>query len=204
MQDVILRPAARQDAGRMLAVYAPYVERTTASWEYEVPSRPEFARRVEEHQAAGFPWLVAEAGGAVLGYAYAGRFGARRGYDWDAEVSIYLSPDAHRRHVGKALYGALLALLYRQGYHNCYALVTHPNEASALFHKAMGFRELARLPGAGYKAGTWLDLSYFWTPLAPAVPQPTPPVPFQALDPGEVRRILVRAARLITWREEEA
>lgn len=201
MQDVTLRPATRDDAGRMLAVYAPYVERTTASWEYEVPSRPVFVGRLEERQAQGFPWLVAEADGAVLGYAYAGRFGARRGYDWDAEVTIYLSPDAHRRHVGKALYAALLALLYRQGYHNCYALVTYPNDASAAFHRAMGFRELARLPGAGYKAGQWLDLSYFWTPLAPAVPDPAPPVSFYALDPAEVRRILARAARLITWRE---
>ena len=146
MPGITLRMARPEDAGGMLAVYAPYVEHSTASWEYEAPSLAEFSGRLREHLDTGFPWLLAEEDGAVLGYAYAGRFAARRGYDWDAEVTVYLSAAAHRRHAATALYTALLALLRRQGYVNCFALITHPNPASAAFHERMGFAEAARLP----------------------------------------------------------
>ena len=193
----MLRMADAGDAGRMASVYAPYVERTTASWEERVPGREEMARRLSRHVQDGFPWLVADAGGAILGYAYAGRFGARPGYDWDAEVSIYLSADAHRHRVGKALYAALLALLAQQGYCNCYALVTHPNEARAAFHRAMGFREIARLPGAGYKLGQWVGLSYYYVPLRPLEERPARPTPLYRLDPALVRRYLRRAQEMI-------
>ena len=135
MPGITLRMARPEDAGGMLAVYAPYVEHSTASWEYEAPSLAEFSGRLREHLDTGFPWLLAEEDGAVLGYAYAGRFAARRGYDWDAEVTVYLSAAAHRRHAATALYTALLALLRRQGYVNCFALITHPNPASAAFHE---------------------------------------------------------------------
>lgn len=197
MAKVTLRLAQEGDAGRMAALYAPYVERSTASWEAKAPGGAEMARRLAEHRQAGFPWLVAEEEGALLGYAYAGRFGQRAGYDWDAEATVYLCADARRRRVGKALYTALLALLAKQGYCNCYALVTHPNPASAAFHKALGFRELARLPGAGYTLGQWVDLSYFYRPLIPRPARPQPPVPVQALAPGLVDACLARAAQLV-------
>ena len=78
MPGITLRMARPEDAGGMLAVYAPYVEHSTASWEYEAPSLAEFSGRLREHLDTGFPWLLAEEDGAVLGYAYAGRFAARR------------------------------------------------------------------------------------------------------------------------------
>lgn len=104
MPGITLRMARPEDAGGMLAVYAPYVEHSTASWEYEAPSLAEFSGRLREHLDTGFPWLLAEEDGAVLGYAYAGRFAARRGYDWDAEVTVYLSAAAHRRRRHRAVH----------------------------------------------------------------------------------------------------
>ena len=108
MPGITLRMARPEDAGGMLAVYAPYVEHSTASWEYEAPSLAEFSGRLREHLDTGFPWLLAEEDGAVLGYAYAGRFAARRGYDWDAEVTVYLSAAAHRRLQGRPVAGSFL------------------------------------------------------------------------------------------------
>ena len=67
MGSVTLRMADAGDAGRMASVYAPYVERTTASWEERVPGREEMARRLSRHVQDGFHWLVADAGGAILG-----------------------------------------------------------------------------------------------------------------------------------------
>ena len=89
MPEITLRPACDADADAMLRVYAPYVTDTTASWEYEPPSRAEFARRLREHLGAGVPWRVAEANGVGLGYASAGPRGGRRGFDWAADPPGY-------------------------------------------------------------------------------------------------------------------
>ncbi|MFR5628307.1 MAG: N-acetyltransferase family protein [Ruthenibacterium lactatiformans] len=151
MPGITLRMARPEDAGGMLAVYAPYVEHSTASWEYETPSLAEFSGRLREHLDTGFPWLLAEEDGAVLGYAYAGRFAARRGYDWDAEVDIVCrrTPAA----ATTALYTALLALL-RAG-RLCFALIPHPSPASAAFHFGWALpnapaRRLQGQPVAGF------------------------------------------------------
>lgn len=196
MPPISLRAAREADVPAMLRIYAPYVTSSTASWKYEPPSAAEFAERLRAHRAAGFPWLLAEADGAVLGYAYAGRFAERRGYDWDAEVTVYLSPAAHRRHIGAALYTALLALLRAQGYVNCYALVTDPNPASEAFHRSMGFAEAARLPRAGYKQGRWVGLFYYHKALCAPPEHPAAPIPAEQLDAAQKAQILADAARL--------
>ena len=68
---MILRPANEADCAAMAAIYAPYVNETDVSWEYEAPDAAEMQTRLREHVAAGYPWLVAEEDGRMLGYAYA-------------------------------------------------------------------------------------------------------------------------------------
>lgn len=198
MPHITLRAAREADANAMLQIYTPYVTSTCASWEYEPPGPAVFAARVREHLDAGFPWLLAEEGGAVLGYACAGRLGERRGYDWDAETAVYLCAEAHRRHIGTALYMALLALLRAQGYVNCYALITDPNPASEAFHRRMGFAEAARLPRSGYKQGRWVGLLYYHKALCAPPETPAAPTPAGQLDGAQKEQILADAARLCT------
>lgn len=193
MATVIIRPATVSDVGRMLALYAPYVLNSTATWETALPSRQEFAQRLQACQDAGFPWLVADEDGSILGYAYAGRLGERPGYDWTVQVSVYVDGDERHRGLGTALYGALLALLKLQGYCSCYALVTESNEVSVAFHRAMGFRETATLPNAGFKSGRWLNLAYYYLPLNPCSLSPKPPVPVLKLDPNQTAKVLRKA-----------
>lgn len=182
---MILRAARESDCAAMARIYAPYVTDTDISWEETPPDAEEFARRLREHAAQGFPWLATEQDGRVLGYAYAGRFGARGGYDWDAELSVYIDADARRRGAGKALYAALLACLRRQGYVNAYALVTSPNPGSEAFHTALGFRRAALLPGAGRKLGRWVGLAYYHLQLAPYADGAPRPAPMSARDAEE-------------------
>src|SRR5207247_1255443 len=80
----VIRLADEADAGAMLAIYAPYVRETAISFELEPPSEGEFRRRVRSVLEAGL-WLLCEAGGNALGYAYAGRFHERRAYRWTVE-----------------------------------------------------------------------------------------------------------------------
>lgn len=65
---VRLRCARIDDASALAAIYAPYVEKTAISFEYEAPSSEEFARRMAEVMDK-YPYLVAEEGDVPLGYA---------------------------------------------------------------------------------------------------------------------------------------
>lgn len=197
MNSIKLRLATPQDAGRLLAVYSHYVESTLITWEYEVPSRVEMEKRIEVQLEQGFPWLVAEGQDGILGYAYAGRVGERAGFDWDAQLSIYLSFNECGKGLGKALYAALLALLCKQGYYQCYALVTSPNPVSEQFHTALGFEKKACLPNAGYKLGKWIDLCVYTMQLQELTDCPVKPLPITQLHTDFVQRILERASNMI-------
>ncbi len=152
-----IRDARRSDVPAMLAIYAPFVEHTAVSFEYDVPTEAEFARRLEEHQAA-FPWLVCEENGRVMGYAYAGRAFERAAYGWNAEISCYLAPELRGRGVGRSLYARIEEILTRLGYYKLFAVVTSANAPSVAFHRALGFRDAACFRNVGYKQGGWYDV----------------------------------------------
>ena len=101
-----IRPASLSDAQAIQAIYAPYVEKTAITFEYEVPSVQEFEKRISK-TIEKYPYLVAEENGQVLGYAYASNYYARTAYDWTTELSIYLHEDARGRGLGSQLYDAL-------------------------------------------------------------------------------------------------
>ena len=109
MSDFLLRPVTEADAPALLAIYAPYVRNTAITFEYEVPTEAEFARRIRT-TLTRFPYLAAVRDGEILGYAYTGPFAARPAYQWAAETSIYIRQDAHRLGLGKRLYEAIEAI----------------------------------------------------------------------------------------------
>lgn len=155
--DPRIRRAGPADAPAVRDIYAPFVSDSCVSFELEPPDAAEMERRIREI-GGRYPWLVLEEAGTVAGYAYAGAHRARPAYRWCAEVSVYVRGDARGRGVGRALYGALLELLRRQGYVNAYAAVTLPNPASVALHEAVGFSRVGVFPRIGFKRGSWHDL----------------------------------------------
>ena len=186
---ICLRFAVPEDAEALLEIYAPYVEKTSISFETEVPTRDEFSRRISEYSAR-YPYLVAEEDGKPLGYAYAHAFHDRAAYDWTVETSIYIAEEARGKHVGTALYRALLELLTLQGVKNACAVITFPNIPSTAFHQAMGFEAGGILPDFGYKLGDWHSVAYLFKVLKDSADAPTPMVPCSELDAGRVADIL--------------
>lgn len=153
----MIRIALESDVPAMLAIYAPYVENTTVSFEYDVPCLKTFTQRFYTITAQ-FPWLVWEEEGRILGYAYASAPFERAAYRWCAEPSIYLRPEARGREIGRKLYAVLEAILEKQGYRVLYALITGENTPSIRFHEKMGYREVGFFPDCGYKLGRWCSL----------------------------------------------
>ena len=185
-----IRLAREEDVPALLDIYAPYVTGTTASFEYQVPSCEEFARRLREVSAC-YPYLVWEEQGGLLGYAYAHAYAARPAYQWSAELTVYLRQGAARRGLGSRLYGALFDLLRLQGVRTVYGCVTAENAPSVAFHQALGFREAGRFSQVGYKHGRWLDVLWLEKPIAPAG-EPQPLVPFPQVEEEAAAQVLRR------------
>lgn len=197
MNTVRIRPAGEADAPAMLAIYAPYVEQTTVSSEYEAPSLEEFCGRIRNFSAK-LPWLVCEVDGRVAGYGYASPHRTRAAYQWSVETSIYVAPDFHRHGIARALYAALFELLRMQGYYNIYVGITSPNERSMKFHKAMGFIISGAYQNSMYKFGQWRDVLWMGKELREHDGAPQPTVPFPALrDTPMCTRVLDEAAAKI-------
>lgn len=192
MKNVKIRVAEKKDAAAILNIYAPYIKDTAITFEYEVPSAEEFAGRIEAVTRT-FPWLICEIDGQTAGYAYASLFRPRAAFQWDAEMSVYLSPDFHRMGIASALYACMENVLHEQGYLNLYALITHPNPVSEGFHADRGYRSLGIYQRTGYKFGKWHDLIVMEKQLAPLPSSPQPCRTFHEIDPDYFSEQLQKA-----------
>ena len=155
----MIRPATEKDVPEILSIYAPYVENSTATFEYDVPCSRSFLQRFCDITAQ-YPWLVFEEEGKILGYAYASAPYTRAAFSWCAEPSIYLHDDARGRKIGRKLYAVLEEILKKQGYCVSYALITSENLPSLRFHKKCGYSTVAVFPNCGRKFGRWLGLHW--------------------------------------------
>jgi len=176
----MIRLATALDAPACLRIYAPVVEQTTTSFEFEVPAVEEMERRIAD-TLIQFPWLVLEEAGGVQGYAYGGLHRKRSGYQWSVEVSVYVAAEARGRGAGRRLYTALFDLLRRQGYVTAFAGIALPNEASVGLHEALGFRPIGIFRDIGFKLGRWVDVGWWQLPLREPPSQPAAPLPFADL-----------------------
>lgn len=191
-----IRLATPQDAAAMLAIYVPFVEETSITFETTSPDTGQFAKRISDYMI-DFPWLVAESAGVIAGYAYAYRYRERIAYQWSVECSVYIHPDHYRRGIAQALYRSLFAILQKQGFNNVYAVINLPNEPSVALHEALGFRWFATYDHVGYKLGKWKNVGWWALQLNDYIDEPPPPVPFSVLDKNLLGDLLVVQAATI-------
>lgn len=154
---VLIRSAESKDAAAIRAIYAPYVEQTAITFDYNVPTVEDFQEKIQKVQAA-YPFLVAEREGQVLGYAYGSPYYGRAAYDWTVELSIYVAEEARGLKVGSQLYDVLEGVLKAKGKKNFLACLSLPNEASLVFHQKRGYEQVAHFKKVGYKFGQWHDI----------------------------------------------
>jgi L-amino acid N-acyltransferase YncA len=160
MTPISIRPALPTDVPAITAIYADAVLHGTASWELEPPDKTEMLRRYQAALAGNYPYLVAEADGALLGYAYAGAYRPRPAYRSTVENSIYIAPGAQGRGVGASLLGALMTDCAQRGFRQMIAVIgdgTGASIGSRRLHERAGFRLIGIAEKVGYKHGRWLD-----------------------------------------------
>ena len=166
MTEISIRSAEPRDIAAITRIYAHAVRHGTASFEIDPPDEAEMARRYETLRAGGHPYLVAELGGEVAGYAYAGPYRARPAYRRTVEDSIYIAPQAQRRGIGRALLERLIVEAQARGFRQMIAVIGDSAQAPSItLHKAFGFHHVGTFDAVGFKFGRWLDSMLMQLPL---------------------------------------
>src|SRR5207237_1434809 len=148
MSDISIRPTTPADIPAITRIYAHAVRHGTASFELEPPDEAEMSRRQRALLDGGYPYLVAEIGRAVAGYAYAGPYRARPAYRFSVENSIYIAPDMHRRGIGRVLLDRLIAECEARGFRLMIAVIGDSAQTPSIeLHRIAGFQLVGALEG---------------------------------------------------------
>ena len=163
---MLLRPAALQDLPAIQSIYAHHVMHGLASFEEVPPALEEMRRRFEDLTRQGFPYLVAEERGEILGYGYCSLYRTRSAYRHTLEDSIYVKQGQQGKGVGKAVLGELIARCTALQYHQMIAVIgDSANAGSIKLHASLGFVRAGLLRSTGYKFGRWVDTVYMQLPI---------------------------------------
>lgn len=165
---IIIRESRPDDVSDIQRIYAHHVQTGTASFEEVAPDVDTIAQRRQDVLDAGAPYIVAQLGGEVRGYAYATGFRPRSAYRYTVEDSIYLDPQATGMGIGSQLLGALIERCTNLGYRQMVAVIGGAqNVASINLHKRHGFEHAGQLKSTGFKFGAWVDTVIMQRALGP-------------------------------------
>ena len=186
-KELTIRTATEKDAAALLDIYRLYVEKTAITFEYEVPTLEEFRQRI--HQTLEkYPYLVAEADGEIVGYAYLSAFHPRAAYQWCAETSIYVNTDKKKMGIGGRLYDALEQIAKEQGILNLNACIAVPEQDdeylpsnSESFHEHLGYQLVGKFHNCGYKFGRWYHMIWMEKMIGDHGGKPEEIIPFPEL-----------------------
>lgn len=197
-ESLSIRIASPDDAEEIRNIYAPYVRETAITFEYNVPSVKEFRGRMQK-TLEKYPYLVAEKGGKILGYAYTGTFVGRAAYDWSAETSIYVKTDNRKTGVGKRLYSALENISAMQNILNLNACIGYPEiedeyltRNSVQFHEHLGYQLVGEFHKSGYKFGRWYNMVWMEKMIGTHDLNPSPVIPFPDLTSKALHEIGIK------------
>ncbi|WP_457089085.1 N-acetyltransferase family protein [Microvirga sp. P5_D2] len=168
-----LRTSTEADIPAITAIYAHAVQHGTASFELDPPDEAEMARRRAAILEGGYPYIVAEREGGILGYAYAGAYRTRPAYRSTVEDSIYISPSAQGQGIGRLLLEALIKECETRDFRLMVAVIgDEDSKGSIALHKSLGFELVGILKGVGYKHGRWLSTVLMQRPLSGGMGEP--------------------------------
>lgn len=193
-----VRLVALDDAPKLLELYTPFVisedsNISDVSFEYVAPTLEEFSGRIREI-SAGYPYLVCERAGEILGYVYAHPYIKRAAYQWGAEVTVYLAPAGQGLGLGRVLYTALEDILRLQGIVTLYACITASNDHSVGMHASLGYKTVGSFSKTGFKHGHWLDMVWMEKKIAEHPEKPEPIRTIGQVAGSAVAEILERAS----------
>jgi phosphinothricin acetyltransferase len=163
---VYIRPARRGDLPRLTEIYNHYVIHTPVTFDLEPYTVERRAAWFDQFATTGrYRLMVAEEAGQVEGYAGTMRFRVKPAYDTTVETTVYASPEAVGKGIGRRLYEALFAAIADENIHRIVGGYTLPNPGSAKLHEQLGFTNVGVFSQVGYKFGKYWDVQWTERPL---------------------------------------
>ena len=159
--DVNVRAISDADAEPVTRIYNHYITNTIVTFETEPVDSADMLNRIRETRDAGLPWIVAETGAGVAGFAYASRWKGRCAYRFSVESTIYLDAEQTGRGLGKRLYSHLIDEIRTISMHSVIGGISLPNDASVGLHEKLGFIKIGQFEQVGHKFDRWIDVGYW-------------------------------------------
>jgi len=160
-----IRTVTPDDLEAVNDIYNHYVRTSHATFDLEPMTAERRRGWLDEYDPHRHPILVAARAERIVGYASAGRFRARPGYDTTVETSVYVDEAASGTGLGTSLYAALFDALAGRDLHRAVAGIALPNDASIALHIRTGFRQVAHFTEQGRKFERYWDVAWFERPL---------------------------------------
>lgn len=156
-----VRDAIVDDIPEVQRIYAYHVQNSTATFEETAPTEEEMQARRLSILDHGLPYLVAQHGDRIVGYAYAAPYRARPAYRYTIEDSIYLAQDITGKGIGKALLATLIERCEQGPWRQMVAVIAGSNNLSSInLHRKMGFAHAGTQMATGYKFKQWIDVVF--------------------------------------------
>lgn len=158
-KDVIIRPSELSDIGDIHKIYAYEVLNGVATFDKIPPSENDLKVKRQNIIDNGFPYLVAEINGKVVGYSYVSLYRERSAYSKTVENAIYIDPDYRGMGIATKLMNGILPICIDIGLKQVIAVIgDSDNHGSINLHKKLGFREVGILENVGYKFDRWINV----------------------------------------------
>lgn len=155
--EVQIRPFEIKDTYFILDIINYNILNSTALYDYKIREFETQKTILEDKINKGFPVIVAESGGKVVGFGMYSEFRFREAYKFTVEHSVYVSPDEMGKGIGKMIMVKLIELAKSQCLHTMIGVIDSENKSSIAFHEQFGFKTVGIIKESGYKFDRWLD-----------------------------------------------
>ena len=155
--EIQIRAYQTEDTEAILDIINHNILHSTSLYDYSVRSFEQQKAILEEKIQKGFPVIVAENKGEVLGFGMYSEFRFREAYQFTVEHSVYVADNQLGKGIGKLLLSELIVLAKAQKLHTMIGVIDSENQNSIAFHEQFGFKIAGTIKESGYKFDRWLD-----------------------------------------------
>ncbi len=157
----MIRDVQPGDVEKIVEIYNYYIRETVITFDEKEYMLEEMQRKIKKYTDNGFPWLVYEQDGEVLGYAYLTGWRDRAAYNITAETSVYIDQKAVNRGIGSRLYEILIEKAKEKNLRSLIAGISVPNPVSRKLHQKFDFVPVGTFKECGKKFDRLIDVE-FW------------------------------------------
>jgi phosphinothricin acetyltransferase len=154
---ITIRKYQKLDAVEILDIINYNILNATALYDYNIRTLAQQEAILDSKIQAGFPVIVAESNGTVVGFGMYSEFRFREAYKYTVEHSVYVQQDNQGLGIGKLLLSELIQLAKQQGLHTMIGVIDAENQTSIDFHHQFGFKTVGIIKESGFKFDRWLD-----------------------------------------------